>query len=149
MDAQRIVLSFVEAINCKDISRLLELMTSEHVFIDSDGSEHAGRERMKAGWMDYFAMVPDYRIEAGDIFARDDMVVLLGFAEGTFSQNGVLKKENHWRVQAAWRAIVCEERVAVWQLYVNPEPMRKIFERIRTPQLPHAADAPGSSDPRA
>jgi hypothetical protein len=77
------------------------------------------------------------------------MVVLLGFSEGTFCQNGVLKKENQWRVPAAWRAIVSGEGVAVWQLYVNPEPMQRILERIGASQLPYAAEAPRSSDPWA
>ena len=149
MTVQEIALSFVEAINTRNVSRLSELMTVGHMFIDSDGSETAGRERMRLGWMDYFAMVPDYRIEVKDVFTRSDTVVLLGFAEGTFSQNGVLKGENHWRVTAAWRAIVSGQGVAMWQVYVNPEPMRNILERIGAPQLPHAAGARGSGDSQA
>lgn len=130
MTAEQVALSFVEAINSGDASRLSGLMTEDHVFIDSDGSENAGRERMRAGWGDYFAMVPDYRIEVKDVLARDDTVLICGFAEGTFVRNGIVKKESHWRVPAAWRAVVSGQAVAVWQLYVNPEPMRRILERM-------------------
>jgi ketosteroid isomerase-like protein len=145
MAIQEVALSFVEGINARDVSRLYELMTSDHVFIDSDGTENAGRERMKAGWTDYFAMVPDYRVEVRETFVRDDTVVMLGFAEGTFDQNGVLKKENHWRVPAAWRAVVSGEVVALWQLYANPQSMQRISGRIKASQPSHTAEAEGSS----
>jgi len=130
MTVRQVALAFVEAINSRDNARLSEWMTSGHVFVDSDGSEYAGRERMRAGWADYFAMVPDYRIEVHEVFDRADMVVMLGYAEGTFSQDGALKNENHWRVPAAWRAVVSGQEVALWQVYVNPEPMQRIMERM-------------------
>ncbi|RLE36017.1 MAG: hypothetical protein DRJ61_01725 [Acidobacteria bacterium] len=122
--------SFVDAINSGNPDRLAELMTEGHVFVDSDGSEHCGREQMRDGWRSYFSMVPDFRIQVKDTFARGNVVVLLGVAEGTFDQAGALKPENHWVVPAAWRVVVEDELVAVWQLYVNPEPMVKISERI-------------------
>ena len=121
---------FVAAINSTDINQLTDLMTDDHTFVDSDGQEYMGRERMRIGWLDYFLMVPDYKIEITDTFYNDNMVVFLGMAEGTFSEAGKLKPENHWRVPAAWRAIVVSNKVARWQLYVNPEPMFKIFNRI-------------------
>ena len=130
MTARDIALSFVEAINTHDIVRLKALMTNEHRFIDSDGSETAGRETMRLGWANYFAMVPDYRVEVKDVFTQNEMAVLLGFAEGTISDSGALRRENHWRVPAAWRVVVSGQQVAVWQLYVNPQPMLKILQRI-------------------
>jgi len=123
---------FVEAINSGSPDRLSALMTEGHVFVDSDGSEHCGRQQMRDGWKSYFTMVPDFRIHVKDTFARDDTVVLLGVAEGTFDQHGILRPENHWVVPAAWRVVVEGELVAVWQLYVNPEPMVEIAKRIET-----------------
>jgi len=122
--------AFVEAINSGDPDRLAELMTEHHTFIDADGSEHAGREEMHRGWGEYFAMVPDFRIEVRETFSQGSTVGLFGVAAGTFVQDGALKPENHWVVPAAWRVVVEGERVAVWQLYVNPEPMREILNRI-------------------
>ena len=122
--------AFAEAINAADPDRLAELMTENHTFIDADGSEHAGREEMRRGWGEYYAMVPDFHIEVKETFSQGDTVGLFGVAEGTFVQDGVLKPENHWQVPAAWRVVVEGERVAVWQLYVNPEPMREILNRI-------------------
>ena len=130
MTATEIARLFVDAINSGNPDRLSELMTADHVFVDSDGSEHCGREQMRNGWESYFSMVPDFRIHVEDAFAKDDIVVLLGVAEGTFDQNGALRPENHWEVPAAWRVVVAGELVAVWQLYVNPEPMVEISKRI-------------------
>ena len=130
MTATEVARLFVDAINSGNPDRLSELMTKDHVFVDSDGSEHCGREQMRDGWKSYFSMVPDFRIHVEDTFARDNTVVLLGVAEGTFDQNGALKPENHWVVPAAWRLVVEAGLVAVWQLYVNPEPMVEISKRI-------------------
>jgi hypothetical protein len=130
MNPNEVVLSFVEAINAKEPDTLLALMADEHVFIDSDGAEMAGRGRMHRNWREYFRMVPDYRIHVREILVRDRTVVLLGDAEGTFAKDGKLRPENHWAVPAAWRAVVEGGRIAVWQVYVNPEPMQRIIDRM-------------------
>jgi ketosteroid isomerase-like protein len=129
---EKVALSFVEAINSKRIEDLSDLMTDNHTFIDSDGRGYSGRERMREGWLEYFDMVPDFRIEVEETFFRNDTVILTGIAEGTFIQNNTLKHENEWSVPAAWRVVIEDDRVAVWQLYVNPEPMKKILDRIET-----------------
>jgi hypothetical protein len=130
MTPLQVASSFVEAINSQAIDTMAELMTEDHVFIDSDGTEVPGRERMREGWIGYFELVPDYRIEVNETFTRDQTVVFLGIARGTFSEAGVLKSENSWSVPAAWLALVEDQQVSVWQVYVNPEPMRRILDRI-------------------
>jgi ketosteroid isomerase-like protein len=122
--------AFVESVNMGSVDRLAELMTEDHVFIDSDGAECRGKSRMISGWADYFAMVPDYKITLRETLAEGGTVLMAGEAEGTFVQDGVLKPENHWKVPAAWRVVVKEDQVAVWQLYVNPGPMESILKRI-------------------
>jgi ketosteroid isomerase-like protein len=131
MSALETAKAFVEAINSCDADRLAEWMTEDHIFVDSDGQKYPGRERMRNGWRDYFSMVPDYKIEIIESFEQDHMVVFLGNAEGTFSEGGKLEKQNHWKVPAAWRAVVEGRKVALWQVYVNPEPMNKIVLRIK------------------
>ncbi len=63
MEPLKVALTFVEAINSGRAGELAALMTADHVFVDSDGTEVSGRERMREGWESYFAMVPDFRIE--------------------------------------------------------------------------------------
>jgi limonene-1,2-epoxide hydrolase len=123
--------AFVAAINSGEVNRLVRLMTQDHMFVDADGSEHVGRDRMSQGWREYFELVPDFRIEVLDRFVAEETVVLLGRAGGTFLQNGELKPENHWSVPAAWRVIVDSGLVAVWQLYANQHSMHEILKRIR------------------
>jgi ketosteroid isomerase-like protein len=123
--------AFIAAVNSGSAVRLAELMTEDHVFVDSDGAEYRGRSKMTSIWGDYFAMVPDYKIIVREMFAAGGAVMMAGLAEGTFVQGGLLKAENHWRVPAAWRAVIMDGLVAVWQIYVNPEPMEIILGRIR------------------
>ena len=131
MTPEEVALSFVKAINAHRVDALYELMTDDHVFVDSDGTEVSGRERMSEGWKDYFTMAPDYEIIVKETFQGENTVVFLGIAEGTFSDGGTIDPANHWAVPAAWRAVIDEDRVAVWQVYVNPEPMQKILDRIQ------------------
>jgi ketosteroid isomerase-like protein len=124
-------LAFVNAINAGSVSRLSELMTEDHVFIDSDGAECRGKTSMTDGWRGYFDMVPDYRITVRETFTAGGTVMLAGEAEGTFVQDRALKPENHWRVPAAWRAVIEGGKVAIWQVYVNPEAMTIILKRVK------------------
>ena len=130
MTPEEVVFAFVEAINSRRVDRISELMTPDHVFIESDGEEVAGRERMRDAWAAYFKVVPDYRIEVSETLTRGNTVVLLGTATGTISHEGNLDVENHWSVPAAWRVVVEGEGVAVWQLYVDLDPVRQILERL-------------------
>ena len=59
MTPTEVALSFVDAINSKDVEKLVNLMTEDHKFIDGDGSEHCGKEQMKAGWKEHFELIPD------------------------------------------------------------------------------------------
>jgi ketosteroid isomerase-like protein len=47
------VLRFLERINEHDADKLAELMTDDHMFIDSLGQSVRGREKMRLGWQSY------------------------------------------------------------------------------------------------
>ena len=130
MNNIEVVEAFVRAINFGDVDRISELMTQGHMFIDADGSERIGRDEMTSCWRRYFEMVPDFRIEVSDRFERDNMVILIGRASGTFAEHGEMKKENRWSVPSAWRVIVKSGKVAVWQLFANQHEMYEIVRRI-------------------
>ena len=131
MTALEVAEAFVTVINSRDVDRLAYLMTADHVFIDADGAEHAGRDRMQQAWREYFDLIPDFRIKVTDHFVTNQTVVFLGQADGMFVHGGELKPENHWTVPAAWRVIIDTELVAVWQLYANQHSMHEILKRIR------------------
>ena len=121
--------AFVRAINRQNAGEIAALMTDDHVFIDSDGAEYRGKERMRTGWEQYFRMFPDYRITIHETYSRGEVVVFLGIAEGTYAVDGELRAENRWSVPAAWRAVVRDDGLAEWRLYVNVEPIVKILAK--------------------
>ena len=131
MTPTEVAIAFVDAINSKDVERLAELMTVDHKFINGDGSEHDGKDQMKAGWKEHLQLIPDLTLSISEHFEENGTVVLLGWSSGTIIQDGELKPENSWRVPCAWRVLVESEKVAVWQLYANQCALHEIYDRIR------------------
>jgi hypothetical protein len=87
---------FVERIDAADVAGLATLMTEDHRFIDSLGNEVSGREAMKAGWVGYFSMVPDYRLTAQQWLCDGPVAVMLGTASGTYSPDGSGRRRLPW-----------------------------------------------------
>jgi ketosteroid isomerase-like protein len=125
--AQEIVLAFVDAINRKDVDRMCELMTDDHLFVDSLGTTGSGREVMRKGWIEYFYMIPDFSISCSEIVQKGNLVGLFGVARGTYAVGGRLLDENRWEMPAAWRAVVRDNLVAEWQVYADNEPVRRVM----------------------
>jgi ketosteroid isomerase-like protein len=82
-----VVLQFNECINHPDIQGLSNLMAEDHVFIDSNGDVHRGRELMIKGWGDFFHQFPDYRNHFAIVESREDQVFVIGHS--TCSLSGV------------------------------------------------------------
>jgi ketosteroid isomerase-like protein len=114
----QIVQNFVRAINEHNVDKLCSLMTDDHTFIDSQGNKMAGKEQMSAGWIGYFHMFPDYKIEITELFLKGDTVAAFGFAGGTFKGLSD-KKENYWHLPASWKAVITNGKVQLWQVYAD------------------------------
>lgn len=127
------VLQFIEAINTQDVELLLEMMTPDHTFINSDGTETRGREAMRKPWESYFGMIPDYSIMVDETLASGGTVVVVGLAAGTFAVDGELLPQHRWQVPAAWRAVVKGGQIAEWQVFVDNEPLRQIMRAATEP----------------
>ncbi|MEJ2217145.1 MAG: nuclear transport factor 2 family protein [Gemmatimonadota bacterium] len=123
MDVEQVAQRFVDAINGGDVESLSALMTDDHVFVDSDGSRTVGRQAVRDAWSQFFAMVGDYTVTVEERFHSGDTAVLVGMATGTVARAGGPRRANAWTVPAAWRVVVRADRVAVWQVFVNPEPI--------------------------
>jgi ketosteroid isomerase-like protein len=106
-----------------------ELMTEDHVFIDSLGQSVRGREKMRAGWRGYFAFCPDYWVSHEEIFQNGNLVAVFGSAGGTIAANGKLPPENKWRASAAWLAVVEKGLVKEWRVYADNKPVYDIIAR--------------------
>lgn len=124
-----VVLEFEKAINARNPDAICLLMTADGEFIDSLGNRIQGTEKLRAAWAGYFKIVPDYAISHSEIFADGNTVAIFGTAQGTFSKDGALAKENFWKMPAAWLAVVKNNKVAVWQVYADNEPIRAIMRK--------------------
>jgi ketosteroid isomerase-like protein len=127
MTSKETVLAFVDRINAHDVGGLADLMTADHCFIDAHGNQVSGKEKMIAGWRGYFEWFPVYEIEVNEIFERDDTFALFGFAGGSFKG----RTEDNWRLPAAWKAIVKDNRILLWQVFADTKIPFDIIERNR------------------
>lgn len=130
MTNQEVVLAFTDRINAHDADGLGELMSDDHRFIDALGNEVQGKEKMVPGWRGYFEWFPDYLIEVNEVFAGEtsageQIFAMFGFAGGSFKGNS----DASWRIPAAWKAIVKDGRVAVWQVFADTKIQFEMIER--------------------
>jgi ketosteroid isomerase-like protein len=117
--------AFIDSINAHDVESLAKLMSDDHLFIDAHGNEMRGKETMTAGWRGYFEWFPDYYIEISEVFQNGESFAIFGFAGGSFQGND----DAEWRLPAAWKAIVRDERIALWQVFADTKIPFEMMER--------------------
>ena len=115
----KVVRDFIESINSANIDRIYNLMTKDHEFIDSQGNKMIGNDNLKKAWIGYFSLFPDYKIEITDTLQNDSIIVMLGYASGTYKTNNKGSDNNHWRMPASWKAIVVGDKIKLWQVYAD------------------------------
>ena len=115
---------FVDAINRHDPATLAALMTIDTVFVDSLGNEVQGSANMERGWLGYFALCPDYWIRPDQMMTEGNAVLAVGEAGGTIDGTA-------WRIPAAWKAIIRENRVAEWRVFADNKPVYEILAKRR------------------
>jgi ketosteroid isomerase-like protein len=115
----KVVEAFIAAINRHDLAELSNLMTEDHTFVDSAGRNQSGRENMTAGWKAYFQMFPDYEIHVEKWLADNALVAVFGSASGTYNGTRGLVAENRITMPAAWRALVENGKIRLWQVYAD------------------------------
>ena len=125
----QIVFDFVDAINTGNVDNLCLLMTTDHIFIDSQDNKTEGKDKIKQAWMAYFSWFPDYKIEINEIFEKDSLICLLGYASGTYKALKKTNNSNFWRIPAAWKAIIQDNKVKQWQVYADNIVVMEIINR--------------------
>jgi len=115
----KIILDFIDAINNANLDKMYDLMTIDHVFIDSQDNKTIGKDKMRQAWIGYFALFPDYKIEINEILEKDNLTGLFGYASGTYRNIINEDNRNYWRIPAAWRAIVKDNQIKLWQVYAD------------------------------
>lgn len=84
IDRKLVVLHFKESINNQDIEGLSNLMTEDHVFIDSSDDIHRGKESMIKSWIDFFNSYPDYQNHFSILESRDNLLLIIGYSTCSF-----------------------------------------------------------------
>jgi len=125
------VTEFIARINQHDPARVAELLTDDHIFIDSIGNTVKGRDNMAGAWGQYFAFCPDYQITVETLLADGLQVVAIGTAGGTIARDGQLPPENQWRIRVALFALVQQDRVQQWRVYADNKPVYDILARSK------------------
>jgi uncharacterized protein (TIGR02246 family) len=128
--ATNVAHAFVKAINARDPDAIANLLSEDHVFVDSGGRVVKGRDAMREAWLGYLTMVPDYTLTVEETLSSRSLVVLLGTAEGTFTADGELDPENHWETAGAWKAVIRRGKVAEWRVYADNTPIRQVMQRV-------------------
>ena len=120
---------FVDAINEHNVEKLYPLMTEDHKFIDSYGNEVSGKDKMRSGWIEYFHWFPDYNIEITDLFIENNTIAAFGFAGGSFQGSKYNYLENYFRIPAAWKVTIENDKIKLWQVYADTKKQLDIIER--------------------
>ncbi len=119
--------AFVARINQHDVVGLSELMTDDHVFVDALDNRVAGRDAMRSAWEQYFTLVPDYWIKIERALQDDRVVALFGTAGGTYAGGSSGGQKSGWEVPAAWLAETRDDRLAIWRIYADNLPIRRLM----------------------
>jgi len=112
---------FIRCINAHDPKGIVLLCTTDHIFIDSLGSQMSGREFLQQAWAGYFSLFPDYRIDIDAAVSQNAIVLACGFASATHAPS-----KKWWRIPAAWRAVVRDGQLAEWQVYADNKPVYEL-----------------------
>jgi len=124
----KIVQSFNNAINQGNVDSISSLMAEDYTFIDASGTAHSGVKEMTEGWKDFLNMFPDYQNNFEHILQDGNLVVALGTASGTYNGNRGLIPENRIKWTAAWKAIVENDKIKLWQVHADWTEAIKIIE---------------------
>jgi ketosteroid isomerase-like protein len=122
-----VAVAFVERINKHDLDGLAELMTDDHVFVDALDGRVSGRAAMRTAWAQYFRMVPDYWIKVERALQDGLVVGMFGVAGGTFAGGTASGKKGQWSIPAAWLAETRGSQVALWRVYADNLPIRRLM----------------------
>ena len=128
-----VALEFIDRINARDPAMLAQAMTENHEFIDTEGNSAQSREQMREGWVGYYQLFPDYRIQINQVIVHETKVVLVGRSDGTLSEHGrkMLARpdgspppDEELQGPAIWTAEIRDQLVAQWCVFEDTAAVR-------------------------
>jgi predicted SnoaL-like aldol condensation-catalyzing enzyme len=95
--AMRIVLAFNEAFNRQDVAGMMQLMSDDCVFENTDpppdGTRYSGKQPVTQFWQDFFRESPHAHIDIEEIFSLGNRCIM----RWKYSWQDVEGKEGHIR----------------------------------------------------
>lgn len=76
--------SFNDRIHRRDLDRLADLMSADHVFIDSGGEILSGKEEMLSSWENFFEQSHDCHNHFEQISVRGELCLISGHSTCSF-----------------------------------------------------------------
>jgi len=64
-------------------------------------------------------MFPDYKMQVERMFAQESVVAVFGSAAGTYNGKRGLVPQNRIEMPAAWKAVVENGKIKLWQVYAD------------------------------
>jgi ketosteroid isomerase-like protein len=122
------IVAFMRAINARDVGAIMSLCAEDHRFVDAHGGVTPA-ERLQSAWTGYFEVMPHYGVEAEEIVCDGGRAIVFGSAWG--SLDPVDPARRAWRRPCAWRALVRDGRIALWQVYVDTKPVFDLMKDAR------------------
>ena len=122
IDIEAIALQFNDCINDQNLDGLVNLMTDNHVFIDSANNHIIGISSNKENWQNFFDLFPDYRNIFEVVSSTDSTVIMQGYS---VCSNNILNN-----VRAIWVARINCDKLEEWRVYLDNEENRKKFRDL-------------------
>jgi len=129
MKMKSVIMDYIDAINKADIDRILNLMTEDHILIDSQDNKMTGKDNLRQTWIGYFGLFPDYKIEVNEMIEKDTLFCVLGYASGTYQNMKNKDNNNYWKIPVALTAIVKDNHIKQWQIYADNIVVMDIINR--------------------
>lgn len=123
-----LILEFVDRINARDVDGIADFLAVDHVFIDAHDTEHKGKQLMRKAWAEYFELFPDYKVEVKDVLEQGNMLAIFGYASATYKGHEA-GPSNFWRLPVAWKAVISEGKIKLWQVYCDYKIIYDIIQK--------------------
>lgn len=127
--AKDTIIEFVKHINNHNVEEITKLLCDDHCFVDAYGQAITGKAEMKKAWEVYFEWFPDYVISVSEIISGKHCISMFGFASGTYKGYKTEANSFYWRLPAAWKIIVENDKIKHWQVYCDTKVPSQVVER--------------------
>lgn len=114
--AMETVLRFNEYIASRDLTGLVEMMTDDHVLIDTAGHRVEGKAACIEAWRSFFEAFPDYHNVFDRLVQRADDISVAGASHCS---------DPRLAGPALWSARTSSGRVREWRVWVDTAENRK------------------------